>query len=73
MLTLKKFVLNLLFHKRKLLFKNEKEKFQFLRKIKFRYIKLKITDLTNLIKDKYTIIIKDRKILEITIYIEISI
>ena len=66
MLTLKKFVLNLLFHKRKLLFKNEKGKFQFLRKIKFGYIKLKISDLTNLIKDKYTIIIKDRKILEIT-------
>ena len=34
MLTLKKFVFNLLFYKKKL-FINEKGKFQFLRKIKF--------------------------------------
>ena len=60
MLILKKFVFNLLFHKKKL-FKNEKGKFQFLRKIK-----LKMSDLTNLIDDRYTIIIKNKKILEIT-------
>lgn len=64
MLILKKFAFNLLFHKNKL-FKNERGKFQFLKNIIWT-IKLKVSVLINLMDDKYTIIIKNKKILEIT-------
>ena len=65
MLILKKFAFNLLFHKNKL-FKNERGKFQFLKKNIIWTIKLKVSVLVNLMDDKYTIIIKNKKILEIT-------